>query len=108
VRSVLASMHALAHITGGGIEGNLTRSMPDGCAARIDTSAWEVPPLFQLLQLGGAVEEAEMFRVFNMGIGMIAVVPRGAVDGLQDAATAQGVPTWVIGEVVRGKGVTYG
>ena len=108
VRSVLSSIHALAHITGGGIEGNLTRSMPDGCAARVDKDAWEVPRLFQFLQLGGGVDETEMFRVFNMGIGMMAVAPPAAVDGLRQAAEEEGVPTWVIGEVVNGEGVTYG
>ena len=101
VRSVLPSIHALAHITGGGIEGNLRRSMPDGCIGRIDRDAWEVPRLFQFLQLGGAVDETEMFRVFNMGIGMIAVAPPAEVDGLRQAAEAEGVATWVIGEVVR-------
>lgn len=101
VRSVLPSIHALAHITGGGIEGNLTRSVPDGYAPRIDKDAWDVPRLFQFLQLSGAVDETEMFRVFNMGIGMIAVAPPAAVDGIRQAAEAEGVGTWVIGDVVR-------
>jgi phosphoribosylformylglycinamidine cyclo-ligase len=101
VRPVLPSIHALAHITGGGIDGNLMRSMPDGCAPRIDKDAWEVPRLFQFLQLGGSVDETEMFRVFNMGIGMIAVAPLAAVNGIRQAAEAERVATWVIGDVVR-------
>ena len=60
------------------------------------------------VQLGGGVDETEMFRVFNMGIGMMAVAPPAAVDGLRQAAEEEGVPTWVIGEVVNGEGVTYG
>jgi phosphoribosylformylglycinamidine cyclo-ligase len=101
VRPVLPSIHALAHITGGGIDGNLTRSMPDGCAPCIDKDSWEVPRLFQFLQLGGSVDETEMFRVFNMGVGMIAVAPPAAVDGIRQAAEAERVATWVIGDVVR-------
>ena len=105
VSSVWPRVHALAHVTGGGLPGNLSRSLPDGCGASIDTSTWQVPPLFTFLQQGGNVERDEMFDVFNMGIGLVAVVPSHAVDEVQTAASAADVPTWVIGEVVEGDGV---
>ena len=105
VSSVLPRVHALAHITGGGLPGNLSRSLPDGCGASIDTSTWQVPPLFTFLQEGGNVERNEMFDVFNMGIGLVAIVPSDAVDEVQTVARGADVPTWVIGEVVQGDGV---
>jgi len=63
----------LAHITGGGITDNLPRILPDGCAAQIDRATWQVPALFRVLQERGGIEQAEMFRAFNMGIGLIVV-----------------------------------
>ncbi|MCH6547199.1 MAG: phosphoribosylformylglycinamidine cyclo-ligase, partial [Gemmatimonadetes bacterium] len=78
---------------------------PEGCGAAIDMSTWQVPPLFTFLQKGGNVERNEMFDVFNMGIGLVAVVSSDAVDEVQTAARAADVPTWVIGEVVEGQGV---
>jgi phosphoribosylformylglycinamidine cyclo-ligase len=73
------SIKGLAHITGGGITENLPRILPDGCAAEIDRRAWDVPPIFRLLQERGRVAEDEMFRAFNMGIGLIlACAPREA------------------------------
>ncbi len=105
VSSVLPRVHALAHITGGGLPGNLSRSLPDGCGATIDMSTWQIPPLFTFLQERGDVERNEMFDVFNMGIGLVAVVSSDAVDEVQTAARAADVPTWVIGEVVVGQGV---
>ncbi len=102
---VVGNMHALAHITGGGIPGNLDRPLPQGCGARVDRSTWTVPPLFQVLQEAGKVDEEEMFQVFNMGVGMIAVVPRIHADVVRTYAEKEGVETWVIGEVVEGDGV---
>jgi phosphoribosylformylglycinamidine cyclo-ligase len=108
VRAVLGRIHALAHITGGGLPGNLRRPLPDGCGAEIDVAAWPVPPLFRLLQDAGGVATDEMFHVFNMGIGMVAVVPPEEVDAVRQAASAAGADTWVIGDVVRGEGVCIG
>lgn len=105
VEPALGALNGLAHITGGGIPGNLTRPLPDGCAARVDTSAWTVPPLFRVLQQAGGVDEDEMYRVFNMGIGMIAIVPQARADDVRKCADSAKVETWVIGEVVRGNGV---
>ncbi|MGC4088207.1 MAG: AIR synthase-related protein [Polyangiaceae bacterium] len=65
-------MHALAHITGGGLPGNLPRVLPEGCDARIDESSWTWPPLFQWLQRKGGVERFEMYRTFNCGVGMVS------------------------------------
>jgi phosphoribosylformylglycinamidine cyclo-ligase len=96
---LLGRIHALAHITGGGIPGNLVRVLPEGCEATIDSGAWPWPPLFRVLMRGGNVPLAEMRRVFNLGIGMIAVVGRDDVDDVQAAAARAGVPAWLIGEI---------
>jgi phosphoribosylformylglycinamidine cyclo-ligase len=102
---VLDRVHALAHITGGGIPGNLVRPLPSGCGAVVRFGTWPVPPVCTYLQAAGRVAAEEMDRVFNMGIGMIAVAESDAVADLRRAAAAAGVDTWVIGEVVAGDGV---
>lgn len=106
INPVLGKMKALAHITGGGISGNLSRSLPDGCAATITKSSWQVPPIFQLLAEAGRVEPGEMFRVFNMGLGMIAVVPPAELSAVVEAAEQADVQTWTVGEIVAGDGVS--
>ncbi|MEX2445850.1 MAG: phosphoribosylformylglycinamidine cyclo-ligase [Dehalococcoidia bacterium] len=96
LKPLLARLHALAHITGGGIPGNLGRPFPEGLAAEVDTSTWEPPGLFRLVQRTGNVDDAEMFRTFNMGAGMIVAV---APDDLE--ATLAALPgAWRIGSVV--------
>jgi phosphoribosylformylglycinamidine cyclo-ligase len=90
-------IHALAHITGGGLTDNLPRVLPAGTAARIDRGTWAVPPLFELLRRLGGVGEAEMLRTFNMGIGMVAIVAAEDEPELRRALTAV-----TIGEVVPG------
>jgi phosphoribosylformylglycinamidine cyclo-ligase len=100
---VLARVHGLAHITGGGIPGNLVRVLPEGCQAVVDPSSWELPPLFATLQQAGRVGAEEMRDVFNLGIGMIAVLPAEALPAARAAASADGVATWVIGEIRRGE-----
>ena len=102
---VLRDVHALAHVTGGGIAGNLVRVLPEGCAARIERERWDVPPIFRWLQASGGVTTDEMYDVFNMGIGMIAVVPSTGVDALRASCRGAGVNTWVIGEIEVGAGV---
>ncbi len=77
---------AMAHITGGGFPDNLPRVLPQGVGARIDRSAWSVPPIFRLIQQRGQVDADEMYRVFNMGIGMIVIVSPEAVDAARAAA----------------------
>jgi phosphoribosylformylglycinamidine cyclo-ligase len=102
---VLDRVHALAHITGGGIPGNLGRSLPRGLGAVVRAGTWPVPPLFTFLAEAGRVPPDEMDRVFNLGVGMIAVAPVGTVAALRAAAAGAGVETWVVGEVVAGDGV---
>jgi len=99
---VLGRVHALAHITGGGIAGNLVRVLPEGCEAVVDATAWPRPALFRFLQEAGGIAEDEMRDVFNVGVGMIAVVPPGEVDAVRAAASAAGDETWLIGEVRAG------
>lgn len=99
---VLDRLHGLAHITGGGIPGNLVRILPADCAATVDPESWELPALFTTLQQAGRISTREMRDVFNLGAGLIAVLPPDAVAAAQRAATDQGVPTWVMGEVHRG------
>lgn len=105
---VLSQVHALAHITGGGIGGNLVRILPPGCEATVDPSAWTLPPLFRFLQQAGRVSVEEMREVFNLGVGLIAVLPPEAVAVAQAAAKADGVPTWIMGDVRQGsRGVRF-
>jgi phosphoribosylformylglycinamidine cyclo-ligase len=92
---------ALAHITGGGLLDNIPRILPDGCAVEIYTAAWNIPPIFIFLQTRGGIEEEEMFRVFNMGIGMVTVLPSGS-----DEAIDEGEYRWKpfrIGKVIEGE-----
>lgn len=102
VMPVISRVHALAHITGGGIAGNLIRVLPAGRAAVIDPRAWDIPPLFQMLQKGGGVSTEEMRDVFNLGVGLIAVLPAEAIADAKAAAHAHGVATFPIGEVIAG------
>lgn len=99
---VLDRVHGLAHITGGGIAGNLVRILPRDCMATVDPATWELPPLFSTLQQAGQISTQEMREVFNLGVGLIAVLPPDAVRAVQAAASADGVTTWVMGNVQRG------
>ena len=99
-----SGLHALAHITGGGLLDNLPRVLPKSCAARIDTTAWEVPPLFGALGRLGEVDQREMFRVFNMGIGMVVVVAPDAAPAMLAALREAGEDARIVGEVIAGHG----
>jgi phosphoribosylformylglycinamidine cyclo-ligase len=101
---VVGRLHALAHITGGGIPGNLSRVLPEGCEAIVERRSWDLPPLFAFLQRAGGVAEGEMLDVFNCGVGMIAVLPADQVEATRAAAAAAGDETWLIGEVRSGSG----
>jgi phosphoribosylformylglycinamidine cyclo-ligase len=93
----------LAHITGGGMTENLPRILPAGCAAEIDRRAWQPPPLFSLLQRRGRIEDEEMFRAFNMGVGLMAVCDAGEAGSLLAALAGAGEPhAFRIGSVVPG------
>ncbi|HUF74914.1 MAG TPA: phosphoribosylformylglycinamidine cyclo-ligase [Longimicrobiales bacterium] len=100
-------VHGLAHVTGGGIPGNLPRVLPEGLGARIERASWEVPAVFGTLQRAGSVATEEMDRVFNMGVGMIAIVEPGSVAAVVEAAAEIGVAAWWLGSVGAGAGVTY-
>ena len=100
-------VNGLAHVTGGGIPGNLPRVLPPGLGAVLDREAWPVPKVFQTLQQAGGVDRQEMDRVFNMGIGMlVAVAPRDAA-AINKAAGAHGFESWTVGIVEEGSEVTY-
>jgi phosphoribosylformylglycinamidine cyclo-ligase len=99
---VLERIHGLAHITGGGIPGNLVRILPPGAEAVIESASWSLPPLFRILQEGGRVAQSEMRDVFNLGVGMIVVLPADAVAPVAASATAAGVRSWVLGEIRAG------
>ncbi len=102
IKPALPQIHGLAHITGGGIAGNLVRVLPEGCEAVVDPRSWEWPLLCRVIAKGGRVDLAEMRDVFNLGVGMIAAVPAASVDAVRQTATAAGVPTWVCGSVRAG------
>lgn len=101
LKPLLKNIKGLAHITGGGLVGNVPRSLPKGLAARLDGKKWQRPPIFDLIQKKGGVETAEMYRVFNMGIGMAVVCAPESVSRLTRALPE----AKVIGEVVKQKGV---
>lgn len=103
ITPVLPRLHALAHITGGGIAGNLVRVLPQGCEAVVDAGSWAWPPVFRVLKTAADVSLGEMRRVFNLGIGMIAVTARDDVDQVRRAAEHADVLTWIIGEIQPGE-----
>jgi phosphoribosylformylglycinamidine cyclo-ligase len=100
-------VRALAHITGGGFPGNIPRVLPEGLGAQLRRGSWDVPPLFRLIQKGGGVPDEEMFRTFNMGIGMVVVVAPGELHDVEHSLERRGEPSFVIGRVVAGAGVTW-
>ncbi|MFI6515082.1 phosphoribosylformylglycinamidine cyclo-ligase [Spirillospora sp. NPDC050679] len=97
-------VHAFAHITGGGLAANLARSLPDTVDAVLNRSSWEVPPLFEILRAHGEVPQAEMDKTFNLGVGMAAIVSAETADESLRLLTGRGVPAWVLGEIVPGRG----
>src|SRR5216110_2132214 len=86
-----------AHITGGGLPGNLVRILPPARRVRIDTAAWPVPPIFNVLARGGRIAREEMFATFNMGVGVAAVVPPDRAGLAVDICRANGADGWIIG-----------
>ena len=98
------TIRGLAHITGGGLVENLPRVLPDGLSARIRRDSWHVPAVFRVIGREGGVAEEEMFRAFNMGVGMVAVVAPEDADGTVHALREAGEEAWVAGEIVPGAG----
>ncbi len=112
VRAVLSAIEAcpgairaLSHITGGGLTENIPRVLPEGLGVRLDRTAWPRPPIFELIEERGRVATAEMDRVFNQGIGMVAIVVADRADEVRQALAEQGETVHRIGEVVAGEGV---
>ena len=97
--SVLPHIKALAHITGGGFIENIPRVLPENLSAKIHLGSWPVPPLWNLIQQKGNISVEEMYRVFNMGVGMIAIVDKPHAAEIQERIPE---PTWIIGELIRG------
>jgi phosphoribosylformylglycinamidine cyclo-ligase len=100
-------VHAFAHITGGGIPGNLVRALPHDCDAIVQRGRWEEPRIFSVIQAAGDVTDDEMESVFNLGIGMIAIVPAGEAHRALDGVRASGHEAWQIGQVVDGHGRVF-
>jgi phosphoribosylformylglycinamidine cyclo-ligase len=99
-----AGAHAFAHITGGGLAGNLVRVLPDGLDADVDRATWAPHPIFELIARTGAVARAQMELTFNLGVGMIAVVPAARATDALDLAQSRGLTAWRIGDVRQGRG----
>jgi len=100
-------VHGLAHVTGGGIPGNLPRVLPQGLGAVVDRASWPIPPVFVALQEAGSVDREEMDRVFNMGVGMIAVVSEDDAAAIHSTAEMHGMESWTIGAIQPGSEVRY-
>ncbi|HWB65989.1 MAG TPA: phosphoribosylformylglycinamidine cyclo-ligase [Mycobacteriales bacterium] len=92
-------VHAFAHVTGGGLTANLARVLPEQLAARIDRGSWQVPAIFELIAERGNVAPAEMERTFNLGVGMVAVLPATEADAAVTLLQDRGVEAWVAGEI---------
>jgi phosphoribosylformylglycinamidine cyclo-ligase len=95
------TIHGMAHVTGGGLQENIIRVVPDGLGLAIDSSSWKLPPVFEWLQHEGKVAREEMWRTFNCGIGFTVILAPGDVDGVQAALAQSGLASWGIGEVVE-------
>jgi phosphoribosylformylglycinamidine cyclo-ligase len=107
VRTVLPllkryGIKGMAHITGGGLPGNLPRIFPEGVQADIHEGSWSVPPIFTLIRELGPVRIEEMYRIFNMGVGFVLIAPAEQADALIADLTQQGMPAWVIGRISSG------
>jgi phosphoribosylformylglycinamidine cyclo-ligase len=112
VRPALAAIraggvHALAHITGGGLTENLPRVLPEGLGANIDLGAWGLPPVFAWLRQAGGIAEAEMLKTFNAGIGMVVVAAAERAEALTGLLQEAGEEVYSLGRVAAGQGVTY-
>ncbi len=99
------AIKALAHITGGGFVDNIPRVLPAKCDAVVLKGSWEMPPIFQIIREKGGVDEAELYQVFNMGIGMTVVVDADRADAVLRAIKAAKHPAWIIGQITKGTGI---
>ena len=92
-------IHGIVHITGGGIDENIIRVIPEACKAIVRKDTWEIPPIFKILQKEGSVSDSEMQRTFNNGIGMVIVVPDASAQEVMDRLEAMNEKAYFIGEV---------
>jgi len=97
-------IHGMAHITGGGLLENLPRILPEGLQVQINEGTWEIPAVFNMIQKIGQVEDEEMYRTFNMGIGYVLIAPEEEAEQILKAVLEQGEKAWIIGEVSKGSG----
>jgi phosphoribosylformylglycinamidine cyclo-ligase len=95
-------VHAFSHVTGGGLAANLARVLPDGLVATLDRGTWTIPPIFSLIEQRGRVAPEEMERTFNLGIGMVAVLPAADADRALAVLMGRHVEAWVLGEITAG------
>ncbi len=100
-------VHALAHVTGGGLTENLPRVLPGGLGAGVDLDAWELPPVFRWLASGGGIDEAELLRTFNAGIGLVLVVAEGRAGAVSEMLREAGETVVRMGRITAGAGVSY-
>ena len=92
-------IHAMSHITGGGLANNLARVVPDHLSVTVDRASWTPPAIFQLVQQVGSLSQADIEATLNMGVGMVAVLPASSVAAARRVLDARGVDTWLVGEV---------
>jgi len=104
LRPVLDRVHAMAHITGGGLPGNVNRALPGHLDAQIDSKSWTVPNVFRVLAEGGQIVRDELLRSFNMGVGMVVITDYADTAAIIESAAGAGVPAWRLGRTVRGSG----
>ena len=104
IRPVLGVIHGMAHITGGGLPGNVNRVLPDTLDASIDGSSWDVPNVFRQLEQAGQVARAEMYRTFNMGVGMVVITDEASASVVEASAASAHIRSFRLGRTVRGTG----
>jgi phosphoribosylformylglycinamidine cyclo-ligase len=104
LQPLLPRVHAMAHITGGGLPGNLNRAMPDHLSAIVRTGSWKVPNVFSVLQAGGELDASEMYNAFNMGVGMVVICDDADADAVIASAGRLGIASWRAGNVASGNG----
>jgi phosphoribosylformylglycinamidine cyclo-ligase len=101
-------VHAMAHITGGGLAANTARVMPKELQLTMDRSTWDLPELFKFLAAEGQVEQPDLERTFNCGVGMVLLVPPSSMDATIAHLGAEGLQSWVSGEVVHAQNAPGG
>ena len=97
-------VHAISHITGGGLLENIPRVLPDHLAAKLDSNSWNMPEIFNWLKNEGNIDINEMYRVLNCGVGMVVIVPKESSNSAIKILNASGEKAWLIGEVIQSTG----